>query len=574
MTLNKIEEGSVKLFLEASQDGLKRIEALFKAGLLNEILGIPVQDMQHVDFEPTISSEILTHSIIRILLIDDRRQRPYDVFQELRRDFPNIEIEEITEQEALLQALSIDNFDLVVIDDQLPWSNALSVLRTIKDIYPERPAIMLITSDNEEIVAEALKAGLDDYVIKSPAYYLRTRVTVRNVLERAFAHERIKQVEQAVQDEAERANRIKDEFLAVLSHELRTPINAILGWVQLLKRNKFDEAQTAQALEIIERNAKLQAQLVEDLLDLSRITQGKISLNVSSVNLVTIISAALESVRLAAEAKSIQLQTEFEPNVAQIAGDVVRLQQIVWNLLSNAIKFTRPGGQVKVQLVQVNSHAQIKVIDTGEGISSDFLPHVFDSFRQADSGVLRKYAGLEVGLALVRHLVELHGGTVNAESPGERQGATFTVELPVYQASKKEQLFPTSDPITVLVADDHELTRMTLQMVLSCQKNIQVVGVASNSQEAIEMVERYRPDVVVLDLHMSKMGDLSAAAHIKNIAPNTQIIAYSSVEDTEFQETRELDSFDAFCPKDVPTTGLITLVRQLGQRANSQFGVA
>jgi len=237
--------------------------------------------------------------------------------------------------------------------------------------------------------------------------------------------------EQIARAQAEAANRMKDDFLAVLSHELRTPLNPVLGWSRLLQSRKYDEATLNKALETIERNAKLLMQLIEDLLDVSGILQGQLSLNVSAVDLVPIIEAAIETVHLAAEAKSIQIQTVLQPNLGQVAGDRTRLQQVVWNLLSNAVKFTPPGGRVEVQLLSLGTQAQIRVSDTGSGISKEFLPFVFDYFRQADSTSTRSFGGLGLGLAIVRRLVELHGGTVQAESPGEDLGATFTVTLPL-----------------------------------------------------------------------------------------------------------------------------------------------
>ncbi|MUG98551.1 PAS domain S-box protein [Scytonema sp. UIC 10036] len=231
--------------------------------------------------------------------------------------------------------------------------------------------------------------------------------------------------------QAQEANRMKDEFLTVLSHELRSPLNPILGWTQLLQTRKFDEQATARALETIERNARLQARLVEDLLDVSRILRGKMLLNVALVNLTTIIEAALEAVHLSAQAKNIQIQTLLQSNVEEVLGDASRLQQVVWNLLSNAIKFTPIGGQIEIRLEQIERFAQIQVKDTGRGIRSEFLPHVFEYFRQEDSTITRNFGGLGLGLAIVRHLIELHGGTIRAESLGEGLGATFTIRLPL-----------------------------------------------------------------------------------------------------------------------------------------------
>ena len=257
---------------------------------------------------------------------------------------------------------------------------------------------------------------------------------VRDVTERKQAEaerERLLRSEQAAREEAETANRLKDEFLAVLSHELRTPLNPILGWSKLLQSRKLNEVQTAQALDTIERNARLQSQLIEDLLDVSIILRGKLTLNVVPVALKPMIEAAIETVRLASEAKSIKLETVFDPNVKFVSGDARRLQQVVLNLLSNAVKFTPDGGQVQIRLTQNQSYAQLDVTDRGKGISPDFLPYVFERFRQEDSATTRRFGGLGLGLSIVRQLVELHGGTVEANSAGEGQGATFTVRLPL-----------------------------------------------------------------------------------------------------------------------------------------------
>jgi len=236
---------------------------------------------------------------------------------------------------------------------------------------------------------------------------------------------------EAAREEAEAANRVKDEFLAVLSHELRTPLNPILGWSHLLRTGKLDAAKTAVALEAIERNAKLQTQLIEDLLDITRIMRGKLNLTMVPVSLVSVTEAAIATVQLAAEAKSIQIHPALDASTGLVLGDSTRLQQIILNLLTNAVKFTDRGGKVSVQLVRADSQAQLQVSDTGKGIHPDFLPYVFEYFRQEDSTTTRRFGGLGLGLAIVRHLVELHGGTVEADSPGEGKGATFTVKLPL-----------------------------------------------------------------------------------------------------------------------------------------------
>ncbi|MEH2243686.1 sensor histidine kinase [Nostoc sp.] len=271
------------------------------------------------------------------------------------------------------------------------------------------------------------------------------------IVDLAMAEELAQQAAFAIENaqlyrEAQDANRIKDEFLAIVSHELRTPLNSMLGWVQLIRNRKLDEAITFNGLEIIERNAKLQSKLIEDILDISRIVQGKIRLNNRKVGLVVVINAAIQAVHPTSEIKAIQVESNLDPSVGEVIGDAERLQQVVWNLLTNAIKFTPNGGRVEVYLKQVNSNAQITVCDTGKGISADFLPYIFERFRQADSTTTRADNGLGLGLAIVRHLIEMHSGTVYAVSEGEGRGTTFTVLLPLVK-SQREQLIKESEVV-------------------------------------------------------------------------------------------------------------------------------
>lgn len=264
--------------------------------------------------------------------------------------------------------------------------------------------------------------------------------TIEDITDRKQAEVARAQVirEQVARKEAEAANRMKDEFLATLSHELRTPLNSVLGWARLLRTRSFDEATVARALETIERNAKSQAQLIEDILDVSRIIRGKLHLNLRPIHLTPVIEAAIDAVRPSAEAKSIQLEAVLDPVVDLVTGDPDRLQQIIWNLLTNAIKFTPEGGKIEVRSLRVGCHAQIQVSDTGIGISREFLPYVFDRFRQADSTTTRSHNGLGLGLAIVRHLVELHRGSVYADSQGEGQGSTFTVQLQLHNCLEEQ----------------------------------------------------------------------------------------------------------------------------------------
>nr|MDZ8037706.1 response regulator [Nostoc sp. CreGUA01] len=337
--------------------------------------------------------------------------------------------------------------------------------------------------------------------------------------------DRLLQLEQAARTEAETANRIKDEFLAVLSHELRSPLNPILGWANLLQTREFDSAALKKAIATIERNAKLQAQLIEDLLDVSRILQGKLNLNMFPVNLVYVIDAALETVRLAAEAKNIQIHKTLDTSVEQVLGDSGRLQQIIWNLLSNAVKFTPEGGKIDIQLQRIDTQAEMIVSDTGKGISHEFLPHVFEYFRQADSTTTRKFGGLGLGLAIVRHLIELHGGTIQAQSLGEDQGATFTVRLPLIKkdlSGKQDTHITAFDAsladeiltgIQILVVDDDIDTREFHTFVLE-QAGAKVTAAAS-ALEALQALEQLKPDILVSDIGMPEIDGYMLMRQIK-----------------------------------------------------------
>ncbi|HEY9601576.1 MAG TPA: PAS domain S-box protein, partial [Allocoleopsis sp.] len=383
------------------------------------------------------------------------------------------------------------------------------------------------------------------------------------------------QQEQAAREEAERANRIKDEFLAVLSHELRSPLNPILGWSRLLQTRKFNPAKTAEALATIERNAKLQAELIEDLLDVSRILRGKLSLNIAPVALSSTIEAAMETVRLAAQAKSIQIHTQLDAQVGKVSGDASRLQQIIWNLLSNAIKFTPQGGRVDIRLERIGSDAQIAVSDTGKGISTDFLPYVFDYFRQADATTTRKFGGLGLGLAIVRHLVELHGGTVQADSPGEGQGATFTVRLPLLLSqtesdrdSKSPEFSLDLQGIEILVVDDDVDTREFVAFLLE-QYGAQVRAVGS-AREALAALSQSIPDVLLSDIGMPEVDGYMLMQQVRTLPaeqggqiPAIALTAYAG--ELNYQQALAA-GFQSHMSKPVEPAELVDAIANLAQR--------
>ncbi|MBN3896770.1 MAG: PAS domain S-box protein [Nostoc sp. NOS(2021)] len=374
-------------------------------------------------------------------------------------------------------------------------------------------------------------AEIQEFNQDDQAFILALAQQCAQAMERA----RLYEAEQTAREVAENANRIKDEFLAVLSHELRSPLNPILGWSKLLQTKKLDEKTIPQALKTIERNAKLQAELIEDLLDISRILQGKLSLNIYPVDLTSVISAAIETVRLSAEAKSIEMHISLEANLGQVLGDSSRLQQIVWNLLSNAVKFTPAGGRVDIRLERVQRaentpmlnpvfYAQITVSDTGIGIDPNFLPYVFEYFRQENSSTTRKFGGLGLGLAIVRHLVELHGGTVQVESGGEDQGATFTVRLPLIQnQSEIKQDSSDSEPssnlngVKILVVDDDTDTREFIAFLLE-QYGANVTAVTS-ANEALAALTQSLPDIILSDIGMPEVDGCMFMRQLRMLPP-------------------------------------------------------
>jgi len=353
--------------------------------------------------------------------------------------------------------------------------------------------------------------------------------------------------EQLARAEAEKASRAKDEFIATVSHELRTPLNAVLGWARLLRSGKLDADAMARAVESIERSAGTQARIVDDLLDVSRIVRGKLKLDVRPVELVPVIEAAIDTVRPAAAAKGIAIAGSLASRAGPVAGDPGRLQQVVWNLLSNAIKFTPQGGRVEVRLEQAQDVVRIQVADTGPGIDADFLPHVFERFRQADQSSTRAHGGLGIGLAIVRHLVEAHGGTVAVESPGRGRGATFTVALPVHAARRApaagadagegaERAGQGLVALKVLVVDDDADTLRAVKQLLE-QAGAEVTAAASAS-EALAALERSLPDVLLSDIGMPGEDGFSLIKKVRGLdparggrVPAAALTAYTRSED-------------------------------------------
>ena len=379
-------------------------------------------------------------------------------------------------------------------------------------------------------------------------------------------------------EESEAANRMKDQFLATLSHELRTPLNAIFGWAQLLRSGKLDPQTLERGIDTIERNARSQKKLIEDLLDVSRIVSGKLQLEPKPVDLAEVVEAALETVAPAARAKGIAIERGYGLQPGPVLGDAQRLQQIVWNLLSNAVKFTPEGGRVTVSLETKDGEAEIAVTDTGQGIGPEFLPFVFDRFRQADASSTRRHGGLGLGLSIVRHLAELHGGSVRAESPGPGQGSTFTVSLPLATRSglPEARRSPAEGEggervslagVRVLVVDDEADARELLEQILTGARA--EVVLAASAPEALEALARFRPDVLVSDIGLPGEDgyDLIRKARERGFAgPAAALTAFARAED---RRRALLAGFQIHLAKPVHPGELTAVVASLADRARS-----
>lgn len=413
--------------------------------------------------------------------------------------------------------------------------------------------------------------------------YIGSCIDIHERKQAEAEREKLLKEAQTAHKQAEIANRMKDEFLATVSHELRTPLNAILGWTQMLKNGIVGYEQLPKAIETIERNSRSQAQLVEDLLDVTRIARGKLRLNVNPVELPSIVETAIDTVRPAAEARSVEIEKRFDEHPALVSGDAERLQQIVWNLLSNAIKFTPKGGRVTVRLERAEDAAQITVTDTGKGIEPEFLPYVFERFRQADGTTTRKQGGLGLGLAIVKHLVELHGGEISAESEGVGKGAVFTVRLPLRalrEAAPDENgaasvlnlnlasggdLSIDLHGLRIVVVDDERDARELLRSLLTTYGA--EVTICSSANEAFEAVRREKPDLLVSDIGMPDEDGYSLIAKIRRLpeteggkTPAIALTAFARIEDRIHALSQ---GFQMFVPKPVEPNELIAAIRSL-----------
>jgi signal transduction histidine kinase/CheY-like chemotaxis protein len=494
--------------------------------------------------------------------------------------------------EEALNAAALDCLVAALVE-QPPWSDFPLVILTSggSDAPPNLRLLRTLADAGNVTLIERPTRVIT--LVSALHASLRARRRQYEVREHLLAQRRTEEERALLLAAAEAANRTKDEFLATMSHELRTPMTAILGWSQLLRSQTLGAADFERALEIVERNAQAQKKLIDDLLDISRIITGKLRLDVRPVDLAAVVTATVDALRPTAEAKAIRLQPLLDPQAGPVSGDPDRLQQVVWNLLSNAIKFTPKGGRVQVRLERINSHVEIVVSDSGRGISTEFLPHVFDRFRQADGTSTRKHGGLGLGLSIVRQLVELHGGTVGVESEGEGRGATFIVQLPLMVTSRQPDATgtlprrhptaggddlsfdcpPSLEGLRVLVVDDEADTRRLLRTVLErCGTE---VTTAASAAEALESFLETKPDILISDIGMPEedgyelIGKLRAAEANRGDnrrTPAIALTAYARVED----RVRALNAgFQVHVPKPIEPVELLAVVASLAGRTGN-----
>jgi len=491
----------------------------------------------------------------KILLVDDDRMLLRVLVDVVRIRFPTSTVEGCCSGDDAMRMMEAVDFDVLVSDVRMPGMDGLALLNEVHRRHPRTSIVLMTGLDQYDLAVKALRGGAFDYIQKpvdeqylssTIARALHARATLLQIESaRGELERRAAELEQTVEvqtHELREANRMKDEFLATLSHELRTPLTAVLGWSRLLLKGSLDDATKQQALEAIARNATQQARLIEELLDLSRIVTGKLNLSVRPINLAEIVAACAAQAEPAARAKRIHLTTSTEGKRAVVRGDRDRLEQVFGNLLSNAIKFTPENGHITIHCETVGREAVVRVSDDGVGIPADFLPHVFDRFRQGDTSMACSRSGLGLGLSISKHIITLHHGTLSAASAGPGKGASLTVHVPLSDEVEPAPLSargsdsePALNGVHVLVVEDDDDTRDLVRVTLeTAGATVTAVG---DSKVAFQAIERDRPDVVLCDIGLPGGGgyefiravQASAGRHI----PAAAVTAFVRNEDVE-----------------------------------------
>ena len=519
---------------------------------------------------------------LKILLVDDDEVDRLAIGRALRVAGLEAALDEADSVSAAAAALRGRAFDCVLLDYQLPEGDGLDVLLAVRQANLDTPVVILTGRGDERTAVELMKAGAADYLSKHALSPERLVQSLRYATERQQLQRERDQLlvrEQHARQEAERANTAKDQFLATLSHELRTPLNSIMGWASMLRHQQLDADRVAHGLVVIERNARAQAQLINDLLDVSRIVSGKLELVVGPVDLADVCEAALETLRPQLAAKDMTVEATLDRTLARIPGDAARLQQVIWNLLSNAIKFSPPDGMIRLDLrPRGSSLVEIAVIDHGCGIDPEFLPRVFDRFTQASGASTAPGGGIGLGLAIVRHIVELHGGTVHVESGGEQEGACFTVRLPIASAVRPVTMTSAGEVgrttrarlegIRVLFVDDNADARELVATILTAHGAR--VTTSDSTDASLAALERERPDVLISDIEMPG-GDgyqMIRALRLREEATDGRIPAIALTGTTRAEDRIRMLSagFQLHVPKPVDPAELVAAVAALASR--------
>jgi signal transduction histidine kinase len=509
----------------------------------------------------------------RVLIADDRPQDRFLAKRALAAEFSDLVLTEVRNKIELDTALEAGNFDAIITDYQLRWTDGLQVLEMVRGRGLDTPVVMFTNTGSEEVAAAGLRAGLADYIIKSPTHFGRLAHSVRIALQNAATARSAREARIAEREAlrvAEAALRVKDEFLATLSHELRTPLNAISGWLQVIKVQPTSE-NLARGLNAMERNTAALARLIADLVDVSRIVTGTLTLQIQPTHILKVVEAALDSVRPAIEAKRLQVEVSIPNELEPLRADPDRLQQIVWNLLSNAVKFTPVEGRISVIAQRSDAMIELSVADNGAGISGEFLPRVFDRFSQQNAGIAREHGGMGLGLAIVRHITEMHGGSVHVDSE-EGAGARFRVRLPIAAPVNNRSVPPATAPqpaalggVRIVVVDDDADSREVVEKILKNQ-GASVIS-ATSAAEAYTFLTNERPHLMVCDVAMPKEDGLAFIARVrsdsdKGIAtiPALALTAFAREQDRE----RTLRAgFHSFLTKPFSAVELVRSVQQL-----------